>query len=261
MRLIATLSTLIGSLMLSACIHKGNNPVDPYESINRNIHNFNMAFDATMLKPPAKFYKKVVPSPVRRGINNMYNNVYMLPTVASDVFQGQFNSAVKDSWRFLINSTLGIAGFFDVADKGFSLPPHYNDFGLTFAKWGNKKSAYIVIPFLGPSTVRDGLGLPLDYLFTPYPYLPSGVAIYSIAALRYVDLRSQLLEAEPLMDQAIDKYTFIRDAYLQHRNFLITGEQADTDASLYVDGDDVNGYVDEEKPTPLKKPAIQAKAR
>ncbi|KTD24542.1 VacJ family lipoprotein [Legionella maceachernii] len=250
MRLIAT---LISSLMLCACIHKGNNPVDPYESMNRKIYNFNMAFDATVLKPPAKLYKAAIPAPVRKSINNAYNNVYMLPTVASDLFQGEWKLAIKDSWRFLINSTFGIAGFFDVADKSFSLPPHYNDFGLTFAKWGHKKSAYLMLPFLGPSTVRDALGLPLDYAFTPYPYIPSGVAIYSIAILRYIDLRSQLLETDAIMNQALDKYAFMRDAYLQHRNFLITGEQADTDASLYVDEVDVSDYVDEESSS-TKKP-------
>ncbi len=250
MRSIATL--LACSLILTACVHKGPNPVDPYEPINREIFKFNMAFDATMLKPPAKFYKAVVPSPLRRSINNAYNNILMLPTTASDLLQGELRQAIKDGWRFLINSTFGIAGLFDVADKSFCLPPHYNDFGITFAKWGHRKSTYIVIPLLGPSTIRDALGLPLNYALTPYPYIPSGVAIYSIAILRYVDLRAQFLETEPIISQALDKYTFIRDAYLQNRNFLITGEQADSDSSLYVDEDEPSDYVDEEPAAPNK---------
>lgn len=252
MRLIGIFATLISSFILSACVHKGPNPDDPYEPLNREIHKFNMAFDATFLKPPAKFYKAVVPPLVRLGINNAYNNVAMLPTVANDVLQADWRYTVKDSWRFLINSTIGVVGIFDVADKRFGLPPHYNDLGLTFAKWGDKKSPYIVIPFLGPSTIRDGMGMVFDYtVFTPYPYLFSDGIIYALAGLRYVDLRSQFLENERLMDQALDKYAFIRDAYLQHRHFRITGEQ--DNGSLYVDENEEGGedYIDdEEEPAP-----------
>src|ERR1700744_5733573 len=219
MRLFASYSISLGlSLMLSGCVLKGTNPVDPYEPINRKIHKVNMTIDRFALKPAAKVYKTILPGFIRKGINNAYSNVLMLPTTANDLFQGDWRHAIKDSWRFMINSTLGIAGLFDVADKSFALPPHYNDLGLTFAKWGDKNSPYIVIPFFGPSTIRDGMSMPFDYLLTPYPYLPSSVAFISINALRYVDLRAQLLESEPLMNEALDQYTFIRDAYLQHRN-------------------------------------------
>lgn len=252
MRLIASFSVLACSVILSSCV-KGTNPIDPYEPMNRKIHNFNMALDATMLKPPARFYKAVVPDPVKAGVNNAFNNVLMLPSVANDVLQGQFNYAIKDTWRFLINSTFGLAGFIDIADKRFSLPPHYNDLGLTFAKWGNKKSPYIVIPFLGPSTVRDGVALPFDYMFTPYYYLGSGLALTSLAALRYVDLRSQLLSTEPILGEAIDQYSFIRDAYMQRRNFQITGEQNE-EPTLYVDEGGPNDYIDED---PINKAPVK----
>lgn len=250
MRLITTLTTLVSSLILSGCVFTGTNPADPYEPINREIHKFNMAFDATMLKPPAKFYKAVIPGPIRLGINNAYNNVAMIPTVANDLLQADWRYAIKDTWRFMINSTFGIAGVFDVADCRFSLPPHYNDMGLTFAKWGDKKSPYIVIPFLGPSTIRDGMGMVFDYtLLTPYPYINNDAVFYSLMILRYVDIRSQLLDSERLMGEALDKYAFIRDAYLQHRSFLINGEQQDT-GSLYVDGEGdaqaPSDYIDEE---------------
>ena len=249
MRLIAALSTLVSSILLTSCVQKGPNPVDPYESVNRKIYKFNMALDASVLKPSARVYKAVVPSPIRTGINNAFNNVLMLPTAANDLLQGDWRYAIKASWRFLINSTFGIVGFFDVADRGFGLPPHYNDLGLTFAKWGDKKSPYIVIPLLGPSTIRDGMSIPFDYMFTPYFYIPSGLVIYSLAGVRYVDIRTQLLETEPLLNEAFDKYSFIRDAYLQHRNYLITGEQADSDSSGYIDDEEGSGYVDEE-PSP-----------
>ncbi|WP_084273724.1 MlaA family lipoprotein [Legionella fairfieldensis] len=260
MRLIVTLSTLVSSLILSACMHKGSNPADPYEPINREIYKFNMAFDATMLKPTARLYKTVIPAPVRIGINNAFNNVAMIPTVASDLLQGDWRYAIKDSWRFFFNSTFGIAGILDVADHAFNLPPHYNDLGLTFAKWGDKKSPYIVIPFLGPSTIRDGVALPFNYMLMPYAYITSSVALYSLMGSRYVDLRAQLFDTEPLMDEAFDKYTFIRDAYLQHRNSLINGEQPNTDTSGYVDEADaeVGGDYIDDKPTPSnqKQPSM-----
>lgn len=250
------------SFLLSACTYKGTNPVDPYEPINREIHKFNMAFDATMLKPPAKLYKAVVPEPVRTGVNNAFNNVLMLPTVANDVLQGEWRYAIKDSWRFLINSTFGIAGLFDVADSRFSLPPHYNDLGLTFAKWGDKKSPYVVIPFLGPTTIRDGVATIFDYaLFTPYPYLDNDAVIYGLLGLRYVDIRTQMLEKEKVLDEALDKYSFIRDAYLQNRNFLINGGQSqENDESVYVEEEEIGDYIDDEpaSATPRTPPSFPA---
>lgn len=233
--------TLIATtLLLASCASKGTNPDDPYESLNRKTYQFNEAFDASFLKPLAKVYRSVLPAPIRSGVNNAYNNVNMLPTVANDLLQADWNYAIKDTWRFIINSTLGIAGIFDAADR-CSLPPHSNDLGITLAKWGDKKSPYFVIPLLGPSTFRDGMGLMFDYaLFTPYPYL-SATLNYSLLGVRYVDLRSQMLNTEKFMDDALDKYTFMRDAYLQHRQYLITGEQPTKDiddSSLYVDDED-----------------------
>ncbi|MFC3909887.1 VacJ family lipoprotein [Legionella dresdenensis] len=255
MRLIAAVTALASSMVLAGCIAKGTNPDDPYESVNRKIHKFNMAFDATMLKPPARLYKAVIPGPVRAGINNAYNNINMIPTVGNDLLQGEWSYAIKDTWRFLVNSTFGVAGFFDVADQRFSLPPHSNDLGLTFAKWGDKKSPYIVLPFLGPSTIRDGMGNMFEYsIMTPYPYLKSDALIYGLLGLRYVDLRSQLFDTERLMDEALDPYAFVRDAYLQHRNYLINGDAVD---SLYVEDDNsVNSsdYVDD-----VAEPAVTKK--
>ena len=255
MRLILTLTAVASSLLLSACVSKGTNPDDPYEPLNRKFHTLNMAIDKTVLRPAAKVYKTVLPSFIRAGINNAYNNVNMLPTVANDILQAEGNYAIKDTWRFIVNSTFGIAGVLDVAST-FSLPPHSNDMGLTFAKWGNKKSPYIVIPLLGPSTFRDGMGMMFDYaLFTPYPYLRSNYVIYGLLGLRYVDLRSQMLETDRIIDEALDKYAFIRDAYLQHRNYLITGEQQDNGA-MYVgeEADDSVLSATPEKATTPKFP-------
>lgn len=234
MRSLITLATLTSTLLLSACVTKGTNPADPYEAFNRKVYKFNEGFDAVILKPPAKVYKTVVPAKVRAAINNVYDNVNMIPTVANDLLQADGNMAIKDTWRFIINSTIGIGGIFDPAST-FKLPPHSNDLGITFAKWGDKNSPYLVIPCLGPSTFRDGMGLMLNFaLLTPYPYIQSDAWFYGILGLRYVDLRSQMLDTDRLMADAIDKYSFMRDAYLQHRQYLITGSQPDN-GELYVD--------------------------
>lgn len=264
MRLIPPVLTLIGSVLLCSCIHKGPNPDDPYEPINREIYKFNMAFDATMLKPVAKIYKAVLPGKIREGINNAYNNVNMIPTTANDLLQAEWGYALKDSWRFIINSTFGIAGIWDPAAK-WGLPPRSNDLGITLAKWGDKKSPYIVIPFLGPSTIRDGMGMMFEYsLLTPYPYIEDQVVLYSLLGLRYVDLRSQLLDTERLMSQALDQYAFLRDAYLQHRQYQITGQQQGGElGTLYVDEEEELGDFIDDEPAPTdnssSKPTDQEK--
>lgn len=263
MKKYALILLLCSATLLPGCVKQGPNPDDPYESINRKIYAFNMEFDGMVLRPAAKMYATVIPAKVRAGVNNAYNNVNMLPTIANDILQAKGNFFIKDIWRFAINSTLGVVGIFDPAST-FGLPPHSNDLGLTFAAWGDKKSPYIMLPFLGPSTIRDGMGMLFDYtFFTPYPYLPSDALIYALMGLRYVDLRSQMVDTEKLMSEAIDKYAFMRDAYLQHRRFLITGEQPDQ-GELYVDDTDEapkQGELLQQQPangTPSKFPLTTA---
>ena len=132
------------------------NPADPYEPFNRVMYNFNDFIDRALLKPAAKLYNKIMPIPLRKGISNIFSNLDNIPTVANDVLQTNFYQAASDSWRFAINSTVGIAGFFDVAED-LGLERNFEDLGLTFAQWGWKTSNYLVLPFIGPSTVRDGL--------------------------------------------------------------------------------------------------------
>ncbi|MCC5791873.1 MAG: VacJ family lipoprotein [Legionellaceae bacterium] len=238
--------TLLSALLLGGCFKRGSNPQDPYEYINRQTDKFNVAFDATVLKPPARFYKAVLPAPVRMGIDNFYSNLHMLPTTANDLLQAEWKQAIRDTWRFAINSTLGIGGILDVA-TGFGLPKHTNDMGLTFAKWGDKQSPYLVLPLLGPSTIRDAIGLTFDYaLFMPYPYLNNDALLYSLLGLRYIDIRSQFLDTEKLMAEALDPYAFVRDAYLQNRNYAIQGESAEAMGSLYVEEAEVGDYIDDE---------------
>jgi phospholipid-binding lipoprotein MlaA len=253
MRLIALFATVAAGVTLTGCAHKGTNPADPYEHYNRKVHQFNVAVDHAVLKPVATAYKTVLPAFIRKGINNAFNNCDMVPSVANDLLQAEGKWAIKDSWRFTINSTLGVGGLFDVAQH-MGLPAHYNDLGETFAKWGDKNSPYIVIPLLGPSTIRDGSGMLFQFaLWSPYVYINNDPVAYGLAALRYVDLRSQLLDSEHVVDEALDQYSFIRDAYLQHRNYLInSGAYADEDPKQNSDSmDNTNrseapsDYVDE----------------
>lgn len=234
MRLNLISISLAGSLVLAGCASKGTNPADPYESFNRKVYKFNTVLDKAILKPSATVYRAVLPAFVRKGVNNFYNNLDLVPTVGNDLLQAEGKWAIRDTWRFLINSTLGIGGVLDVAQK-FGLQPHSNDLGLTLAKWGDKNSPYLVLPFLGPSTIRDGAGWLFQFaLYSPYVYIREDAVVYSLLALRYVDLRAQLLNTDRIMDEALDKYAFMRDAYLQHRNYLISGTEQDN-GQLYVD--------------------------
>lgn len=198
------------------------NPVDPYEPFNRVMFNFNDFIDKAILKPVATAYNKVIPKFIAKGINNMFSNIDTIPTVINDVLQINFYQAASDAWRFAVNSTIGIAGFFDVAQH-VGLEPNAEDFGLTLARWGWKDSNYLVLPFLGPTTVRDGIAWPINYEYmTIYPYIYPVSTRYSIYGLSLVSKRAELLRFGDVMDQAaLDRYVFMRDAYLQSRAYRI----------------------------------------
>jgi phospholipid-binding lipoprotein MlaA len=200
---------------------------DPYQSFNRIMFDFNERIDQTILKPVATFYNDIVPTPLNKGIHNFFVNINTLPTIADDVLQVNFQQAANDIWRVLINTTIGIGGLFDIADR-MNLHPYANDFGLTLAKWGYTNTNYLVLPFLGPSTVRDGIGIPVDYFaFSIYPYISSDKTRYGLFALGVIDTRAQLLKYQNVMDEAaLDRYAFVRNAYLQHRAYQIEKNQA-----------------------------------
>ena len=207
----------------NGCWHPTN--ADPYENFNRQMYQFNKGLDVAFFRPTAFLYKRIVPCPVTKMVNNFFNNLGMLTTIPNDILQGNLYHTCTDITRFVINSTFGRGGLIDVATMG-GLTPHVNDTGLTFARWGYRSSNYLVLPILGPSTVRDTLGLPFDYyLFSPYQYFsitrPFRVRA-ALAVLYGIDRRAQLLDFDETIQQAsIDPYVFIRDAYLQRRNFLI----------------------------------------
>lgn len=234
MRLTKYIFLLLCVLNTQPCLAQDIHPEDPYESINRKIFTFNRGLDKVILKPIAKAYNFIMPTRARVIINNFYTNINMLPTIINDLLQADLPHASQDAHRVILNSTIGLGGLFDPATKN-GFPLRSNDLGLTFAIWGDKKSPYVVLPFLGPSTIRDGMGMLFDYtFFTPYPYIPT-IPLYTLLAVRYVDLRAQMFDTDRLIEESLDKYAFVRDAYLQHRSYLIQGEKNEEDGSLYVD--------------------------
>lgn len=215
--------TISLTLLLSLnCYAQEVNSDDPYERFNRVMFQFNEFVDCAVLKPVSMLYLKIMPKPFAKGLSNFYANVDNIPTVINDVLQGNLHQAVNDAGRFVINSTIGILGLIDVASS-FGLNPNAEDFGLTLASWGYKKSNYLVIPFLGPCTIRDGIGFPITYYYmSAYPLIKPQRSQYAWYFGGVIVRRAELLHAEDFMKQAaIDKYVFIRDAYLQHRNYLI----------------------------------------
>lgn len=198
---------------------KTTDAVDPYEQVNRKIFKFNRTVDKIAIRPIAKTYDFILPSPVKKGVNNFFHNLNTIPDTINDCLQANFHQALSDGWRFVINSTVGVGGLFDVASH-MGLKRNYQDFGLTLTKWG-AKTPYIVIPILGPSTFSDALGILTNYyLFTVYPHINDSSLRIGIVALDLLNIRVNLLSTDKLVDQAFDPYIFVRNAYLQRRASL-----------------------------------------
>ena len=200
---------------------------DPWEKYNRRVHAFNMAVDRGLAKPLARGYVAVVPRPVRAGVDNFFDNLGQPVTLVNSLLQGNPRGAANALGRFLLNSTVGIGGLFDVASKA-KMPNRGEDFGQTLAVWGWQRSRYLEVPFLGPRTVRDVVGLAGDSRLRPVQYIEDDTTRASLQALQLVALRAKLLSIEGLMRQgAVDEYALFRDMWLQRRSYQInqTGQQ------------------------------------
>ncbi|MBP7189334.1 MAG: VacJ family lipoprotein [Thiopseudomonas sp.] len=191
---------------------------DPWENTNRAIFRFNDAVDRWALKPIAKGYQKITPDVVEDGIHNVFRNVGEVKNLANNVLQLKLHDAGVDTARFMFNSTFGVLGFFDVATK-MGLQRNDEDFGQTLGSWGVKSGPYVVLPLLGPSTVRDSIALYPDSYVSAYRYVDDVPVRNSVFALNIVDTRAKLLSAERLIRG--DRYRFIRNAYLQNREFRV----------------------------------------
>lgn len=193
---------------------------DPWEAYNRKIHSFNMKLDKAVARPVAKGYNAIVPEAPRRGIRNFFTNLNYPVTFLNLILQGKFQDSLTATGRFLMNTTVGGLGFFDVATK-VEIPVYNEDFGQTMAVWGWKDSRYLVMPVFGPYTARDFLGRSFYGYFHPISYVAREYNNYIPMVVDLISLRSSLLPFQAELDAANDPYVLIRDAYLQNREYEI----------------------------------------
>lgn len=223
-------------------------PEDPWEGFNRKVFAFNDVVDRYTLKPVARGYRTITPEPVQTGVGNFFSNLGEIRTAINSVLQGKPGNAGLATSRFLINSTVGIGGLLDYATL-MEITADDEDFGQTLAVWGWEDSRYLVLPLLGPSTLRDTTGLPADMAAYPVTYVEDDTVRVSLMALNLVDVRSGLLDQEELIRG--DRYRFIRDAFLQSRQFDVSdGELGDdpfaADAFDFDDADFDDSDFDDE---------------
>lgn len=217
-------------LVLSACASTADK-LDPLEDINRSVYAFNDFLDRNLLKPVASTYITVTPEPVRTGVNNFYANLRYPMVTINQFLQGKVKLGLQDSGRFLINSTLGIGGILDPA-TGMGLPAHQEDFGQTLARWGVGSGPFLMVPLLGPATLRDGAGQLAHNNLTYLPLYVDDITVRNLLiVLDFINTRAQLLESEEMISGG-DRYLFIRDAYLQRRDFLISDGEGEDDPFL-----------------------------
>lgn len=218
-RLTTWLSVLFGAVLLTGCATVANpDPRDPLESYNRSMTNFNEQVDALLLKPVAIAYEQVTPSLVRTGVSNFYANLSDVWSFVNNVLQLRGEAAASTFMRVNVNTFMGLGGILDIASE-MGIDRYRQDFGLTLGRWGMGTGAYVVLPILGPSTVRDTFALPLDMKGNVVSYVDPVSTRNSLYALRLVEARSNLLRAGSVLDSAaLDKYSFTRDVFLQVRS-------------------------------------------
>ena len=210
------LAAIAAVLLLTGCATT-QNPQDPLEKYNRAVFSFNDAVDRTVLKPTATAYKKTLPSFVQTGVNNFFGNLSDAWSAVNNLLQGKGQEGMGDVTRFAFNSTFGLLGVLDIASEA-GIPKHNEDFGQTMGVWGVPSGPYLMLPLLGPSTVRDTAALPADTAGDLWKYKDPKNWRNMGGALRIVDKRATLLDASNLLEEAaFDRYEFIRDGYLQRR--------------------------------------------
>jgi phospholipid-binding lipoprotein MlaA len=199
----------------------GKDPRDPLEAFNRQVFEFNEGLDAILLKPLAIVYDTVLPNPVQDCLSSGFSNLREPSNAINNLLQGKVKESVSDVCRFAVNTTIGLLGCFDVASR-MGLEKHREDFGQTLGVWGLGQGPFLVLPLFGPNTVRDTAGLGVESVFDVNFWLDDVAVRNTIFAVRTVNLRAELLKAEALISgAALDKYTFVRDGYLQRRRNLV----------------------------------------
>lgn len=212
---------------------------DPWEPMNRSVHAVNEGLDNALTRPLARGYQKVIPGPVRKSVSNFFRNLTTPRSIINNALQGKPRQALSETGRFLFNSILGIGGLFDVATAG-GMQAYPEDFGQTAAVWGVPDGPFVMLPLLGPQTLRDAVMLPLDIVVDPlYQYENSSVRD-PLYVLRAIDLRYRLLTADKFLKDSKDRYLTLRESYLQNREYEVF------DGDPPADDDFFDEFLDEE---------------
>lgn len=210
---------------------------DPWEPMNRSVYAFNKKADQLVLRPLAVVYDEATPSVAKQGIGNFFTNLSSPWVTSQLLLQGRFKHGSEQFGRFLINTVYGVGGFFDVADQN-NLPEHDTDLGATLAAWGWDESRFVMLPLLGPATVRDGLGRITEMMVDPVDQEIRSRAGVGVTVIDVIQMRAGLLEFDATLNQAFDEYALVRDGWLQRRQFQLFGKEAalpDYDAFLEDD--------------------------
>ncbi len=235
---------VVAALYLSGCatqpVTKAD-PRDPWERMNRSVYRFNDVLDRNVALPVVRAYEKVTPKPVRTGVSNFFDNLAYPTVIVNDLLQGKLLATVKDTGRFLLNTTVGLAGFLDPATPS-GLEKNDEDFGQTFGRWGVGSGPYLVLPVLGPSSVRDGIGRGVAWYATDLKEnVDSAGWTWGLTGASLLNDRYQLLQAEGVLEKAYDPYVLVRSAYLQRREYQVLDgnvPEEPADAGMELEEDD-----------------------
>jgi phospholipid-binding lipoprotein MlaA len=209
--------------LLAGCATTGtSDPRDPLEGFNRGVYSFNKGMDNVLFDPLSKFYQAITPKFVDRGVTNFFSNLNDIAVTVNSLLQFKIDQALSDATRFIFNSTIGIFGFFDVS-SAVDLPKHDEDFGQTLAVWGIGSGPFVMVPFFGPTTIRDATGFVVDRgILSPIFYVDDDALKAGLLTLNYVDFKADLLSAKKLLgDASVDEYEFLKNAYFEKRTSQI----------------------------------------
>lgn len=251
MRVRPILLALLCAGMLPACatLPSGErDPRDPFERVNRSVYRFNDALDRGVARPVAKGYVKVTPAPVRSGVSNFFRNINSVTVIANNLLQAKPKAFATETLRLVVNTTIGIGGLFDPASQ-MGIPAGDEDFGQTLGRWGVKAGPYVMLPFLGPSTVRDTVGLVGDQFTDPKYYLAKDFWVKAgLTVASLIDTRAGLLGTDEVLARSFDPYVFMRNAYLQRREFQVRDGVGASEADEFeiFEFDDEEEFPDED---------------
>lgn len=241
MRPTRAIALLLTVLLLPACatLPPGTqrDPRDRFERLNRGIYRFNSALDRHIAKPVATSYVKYTPPPVRFSVSNFFRNLTYPTVIVNDLLQVKLKSFASDTARLVVNTTIGIGGLFDPASQ-FGLKTGDEDFGQTLGHWGVPPGPYVMLPILGPSTVRDTFGLGVDQFTDPKNYTKNFYLGMGLTAMSLLDERVGLLGTDEVLDKAFDPYSFVRNAYLQRRQYQVKDGAVPAEDDVEIPTDD-----------------------